>query len=188
MKNEITGIILAGGKSSRMGYDKGLAVVHGKKMIEQVYDVISAVTSSVMIIANTDAYNFLGLPVYEDIVKDKGPLGGIYTGLNYSATNDTIVVACDMPLLSIELINQLITLKENKEIVVPTLNGFMEPLCGYYNISILERLKVLIDGKPLPVHKVIQQFNYSTFAIEENPSLKVSDVTNVNSPDDLLKL
>ncbi len=80
MKN-YTGIILAGGKSSRMGTEKGLVEINHKKMIEYSIDQLKKVTENIIIISNTNKYNYLKYPVYEDLIKDIGPIGGIYTGL-----------------------------------------------------------------------------------------------------------
>src|SRR4051812_31899843 len=115
-ENEITGIILAGGKSSRMGYDKGLAVLNGSKMIDQVYASLKKVVDKVIIVSNTDSYNYLNVPVYQDLYKDKGPIGGIYTGLSHSTTEKNIIVACDMPFVTEAFLKQLSELCGNHQI------------------------------------------------------------------------
>ena len=91
---EITGIILAGGKSSRMGTDKGLLLLNGKPMVKYVIDVLSKVTSKIIIIANNDEYKQFGYKVYSDLIKDKGPVGGIYTAMNYTNSNTNICISC----------------------------------------------------------------------------------------------
>jgi molybdopterin-guanine dinucleotide biosynthesis protein A len=176
----ITGIILAGGKSSRMGYDKGLAIVNGKKMIEHVYASLIKVVDQVMIIANTDAYEYLQLPVFEDMYKDKGPVGGIYTGLFHSTTEKNLIVACDMPFITPQLLINLLEHSGSNQIVVSSLNNNLEPLCGYYKKEILEQLKELIEMDILPVHKAIQFFDHL--------ALKINDTTiftNINKPADI---
>ncbi len=83
---QATGIILAGGKSSRMGEDKGLVLLNGKPMIQYVIEALKGVVSDIIIISNNASYNKFGIPVYPDIIKDKGPVGGIFTGLHHSKT------------------------------------------------------------------------------------------------------
>lgn len=184
-KNELTGIILAGGKSSRMGYDKGLAIVNGKKMIEQVYAALSQVVDKVIIIANSDSYNYLNLPVYEDMYKEIGPIAGIYTGLSHSTTEKNLIVACDMPFVSPQLLSNILTHIGNNQIVVPTVNDNLEPLCGYYKKEILEELKEIIEMEVYPVHRVIEFFDHLALKINEEEMNTSTVFTNINKPEDI---
>jgi len=77
----ITGIILAGGKSSRMGKDKGWVLFRKKPLIDYAVELLGGICQSIVISANNSAYDKLGLPVYHDIIPDSGPMGGIYTCL-----------------------------------------------------------------------------------------------------------
>lgn len=184
-KNELTGIILAGGKSSRMGYDKGLAIVNGKKMIEKVYEALSQVVDKVIIIANSDSYDYLNLPVYEDIYKEIGPVAGIYTGLSHSTTEKNIIVACDMPFVSPQLLSNILDHIGNNQIVVPTVNDHLEPLCGFYKKEILEELKEIIEMEVYPVHRVIEFFDHLALKINEEEMNASTVFTNINKPEDI---
>lgn len=180
----ITGIILAGGKSSRMGYDKGLAETTTGKLIDLVIVVLKQVTNEIIIISNTDSYDYTNIPVYEDIIKDCGPLGGIYTGLFYSKTQDNIIIACDMPFVSVKLLTTIIHHKQNKQIVIPSVNNRLEPLCGYYKSEIKELLKEYLDKKNFSVHKVINDFDCLILPFDDT----AIEFTNINSPEDLQKI
>ena len=186
--NEVTGIILAGGKSSRMGYDKGLATVNGDKLIELVYGSLIKVVDKIIIISNTNSYDYLDVPVYKDMYKDKGPVAGIYTGLYHSTTQKNLVVACDMPFVTPELLTYLLEHVGNNQIVVPSLNSNIEPLCGYYNKNVLEQLKELIEMDVLPVHKVIAFFDHYALPIKEGDSIEQDVFTNINRPEDIQQL
>ncbi len=179
-KDLITGIILAGGKSSRMGFDKGLASMNGKKMIEHVYESLIQVVDKVIIISNTSSYDYLNLPVYEDIFKNKGPVGGIYTGLFHSTTEKNLIVACDMPFVTPQLLTYLLEHTGNNQIVVPSVNDTLEPLCGYYKKEILEQLQELIEMEVLPVHRVIEFFDHLTLTINDSTVF-----TNINKSEDI---
>ena len=98
-----TAIILAGGKSSRMGSDKGLVLLNGKPMISYIIEILKKMQIPIIIISNNENYKQFGLPVFADIIKEKGPLGGIYTGLKNSKTESNIIVSCDVPFYQIEL-------------------------------------------------------------------------------------
>ena len=89
---KIEAFILAGGKSSRMGADKGLIDLDGSPMIQSTIDVLELLDIPVNIIANNGAYIKLGQPIYEDILQDKGPLGGIYTALAKAKTDRVIIL------------------------------------------------------------------------------------------------
>lgn len=187
-KNELTGIILAGGKSSRMGYDKGLAIVNGKKMIEEVYAALSQVVDKVIIIANSNSYDYLNLPVYEDMYKEIGPVAGIYTGLSHSTTEKNLIVACDMPFITPQLLSNILEHAGSNQIVVPTVNDHLEPLCGFYKKEILEQLKEIIEMEVYPVHRVIEFFDHLALKINDQ-EMNVSTVfTNINKPEDIQQI
>jgi molybdopterin-guanine dinucleotide biosynthesis protein A len=183
-KLKITGIVLAGGKSSRMGYDKGLAKVGERKMIELVIQSLKKVCDEIIIISNTNAYNYLDIPVYVDLIKDCGPIGGIFTGLFHSQSDRNLIVACDMPFVSDKLLNTIIDNCENTKIVIPSINGQLEPLCGYYHKDIILKLKSFIDLNEYSVHKIIKHFAYKAIPFDSNSIL----LTNVNTPDELNKI
>ncbi len=187
-ENLVTGIILAGGKSSRMGFDKGLAIVSGKKIIEHLYESLLQVVDEVIIIANTNSYDYLKLPVFEDIYKEKGPVGGIYTGLFHSTTEKNLIVACDMPFVTPQLLTYLLEHSGSNQIVVPTVNDNLEPLCGYYKKEILEQLKELIEMDVLPVHKVIEFFDHLALKINDEEVSASTIFTNINKPEDIQQI
>ena len=99
-KKEMTAIILAGGKSSRMKQDKGLILLQGKMMIEHIIEKAKEVTESIIIITEDPAYLQFGLPCFADTFPGKGPLAGIYSGLLHSSTVKNLVLGCDTPFLS----------------------------------------------------------------------------------------
>ena len=90
---EIQAIILAGGESRRMGSDKGMLKKDGKPFVQSIIEAVKPLTARIMIISSNKDYKRFGYPVYEDIVKGKGPVGGIYTGLNHSRYEYNLVLA-----------------------------------------------------------------------------------------------
>ena len=134
-----TGIILAGGESSRMNYiDKGLIEIDGKACILHVIDAIKSEVDELLIISNNEAYKQFGYDVYPDIYFKKGPMGGLFTGLSHSKTDQNILVACDMPKLSSEIFQLLKEKSKEVDIVVPVTNGRFQPLCALYKKSLLK--------------------------------------------------
>ena len=107
-RNNITGFVLAGGKSSRMGKDKGLMLMNGTTMIEHSIRALTPLCTSIIIIANNNNYKNLGYQVYSDNIKDSGPLSGICTGLSLTKTNINFFTTCDSPFVNSELLSVLI--------------------------------------------------------------------------------
>ena len=99
-QKEITVIVLAGGKSSRMMKDKGLILFNDKTLIEHSIEKVKKVAAHIFIITTNSAYQQFGYPCIEDELKERGPLGGIFTGLVHSSTQKNLVIGCDMPFLS----------------------------------------------------------------------------------------
>ncbi len=115
-----SGIIVAGGASRRMGWDKAFIEFRGKPLIARVIDRVQAVCSETIIVANDrKAFGQYGLPVIEDAFPGKGSLGGIFTGLRAAREPFALAVACDMPFLDEQLLRYMISLAPGFDVVVP---------------------------------------------------------------------
>jgi len=145
MYKDITGILLAGGKSLRMGVNKSFLEYNGKYIIEHIHDKLKSLFEKVIIITNSPAeYEFLDSEMSEDIYKEKGPLGGIHTGLTCSTTDKNFIISCDVPLVSIELINYIIMQSGNAQITAVKADGHVQKLCGLYNKDCLNKIEDII--------------------------------------------
>ncbi|MBN2059318.1 MAG: molybdenum cofactor guanylyltransferase [Deltaproteobacteria bacterium] len=155
---DITGVILAGGKSLRFGKNKALAEFKGERLIERVVKMIGSVFKKVIIISNTPGdYKYLGIPIYEDMIKGLGPLGGIYTGLGRMNSEAGFFVACDMPFLNTRLIRYLVSVRDNCDAVVPKVDWMFEALHSIYSKRCLPYMKEMIDLKELQIIKVLDK-------------------------------
>jgi molybdopterin-guanine dinucleotide biosynthesis protein A len=144
--NEVTGIVLAGGRSKRMGEDKSLMRLNGKTMIEFSIDALKPLCSKVIISSKQSIYDFTGCQVWHDEIENQAPIIGIYSCLKRSETDVNIILSCDVPLISKELLEFLLANSADHEITVPIHdNGMIEPLCGIYKKSATGILKVCID-------------------------------------------
>ena len=148
MCDNITAIILAGGKSTRMGTNKSLLKIEDKTIIERLRDLLQSLFKEVIIITNEpDDYKFLGLPVYEDIYRYRGPLAGIHSGLKHSKTKLNFIISCDLPFMTKQMINYLIEYKTDKLITVAKADGFIQQLAGKYSRACLSPSeKILKEG------------------------------------------
>jgi molybdenum cofactor guanylyltransferase len=159
MNESVVGAVLAGGGSRRMGQDKAILPFRGKPLIQHVSDLLQSVFADVVIVSShRQIYPFLRVPVLTDIIPDCGPLGGIYTALVHGGDRCLFVAACDLPLISPELIRYILDFEIPKDVTpghlnpseeptakIPVQDERLHPLCGWYSancrISIEENLK-----------------------------------------------
>ena len=190
MYSDITGVILAGGKSSRMGVNKSFLKLGNQTIIERIAELMKSIFSEVLIITNTpDEYKFLNLPLYEDIYKWKGPLAGIHSALTHSQTEKIFVLSCDVPLMSKKMIEYIIEYKSDKPIVFCEAAGYHQPLVGVYSKNILSEIENIISNNEMSDKSFHQYLNSVTAQIihpEQLSFYKNEIFTNVNNPEDML--
>jgi molybdopterin-guanine dinucleotide biosynthesis protein A len=134
MYKDITGIILSGGKSSRMGRNKSLLKVGDTTVIERVRDLLKSIFQDVILITNDpEEYKFLGLTMFEDVYKHRGPLAGIHSGLVHSSTDVNYIISCDIPFMTQEMIKYLVDYKTDKKVTIAKAVGFIQQLAGKYS-------------------------------------------------------
>jgi len=142
----MTGIILAGGKSRRMKKNKVLLQIDKKLVIESIVEKLKIVFDDVVIIGNFSLdYRFSGVRLVKDIVSEKGPLGGIYTGLSVSQSKYSFICGCDMPFLNINLIQYMVRKKTDYNVLIPKYGDCFEPLHAMYSKSIIPVIKEKIE-------------------------------------------
>ena len=184
---KISTAILAGGKSSRMGMNKALIELNGKKMIEYVVSIARKISDEVVIIANTDAeYKFLNLPILPDKVKNIGPLGGIHAALCNVSTEQCLVLACDLPFLSIELLRFLLENANNCDIFAIQSQKGIEPLCAVYSKNCLPLIEQQIKNENYRLSSLIAKANSRIIKFDAGHSLYSAHVLkNINTQDDV---
>ena len=154
--SEVTGIVLAGGMSSRLGRNKALEPVGGRSLILRVLDRLSTVTDRAVAVVN-DARRAaeLGLPSWVRPVVDEypgtGSLGGIYTGLANADTDWGVVVACDMPFLNTGLLTLMLSKRQGSDVVVPVLDGRPEPTHAAYSRVCLPHIRRRLEAGELKI-------------------------------------
>jgi len=187
MKSDITGIILAGGKSRRMGEDKAFVSFSGRPLIETLIDKLSGVFKDLIIVTNTPhLYKGYGLETYTDLVKDKGPLAGIYTGLFYSKTAHSFIVACDMPFLNRDLIRFMLGKIDRYDIVVSRRRGRPEPLCAVYSKRCIKPIECQLHNNNLKITDLFPRVRTRIITAEETASCgaRDKDFVNINTRED----
>lgn len=147
-REEVTGIILAGGKSSRFGSNKALSRIEGERLIERLRKTVGSVTDRMMLITNTpEQYGFLNLESRKDLVPRCGPIGGIYTALRTAVTPLCLCVACDMPFIRPDFLEYMVRRSRGYDAVVPVRGGREEPLCAVYRKSCVPAIEDRIGAR-----------------------------------------
>jgi molybdenum cofactor guanylyltransferase len=186
MKN-LTGIILAGGKSNRMGKDKGFIKYAGKYLIEYPLEICRSICDEILISTGNREYERFGYPLIKDEYAGIGPIGGIYSALKRASNHQTILLPCDTPLLKKEMFELLLRNTNDADLVVPyTGESVMEPLCACYSKSLLPLMKNQIEIKDYKLHNLIEKARSKKIKIDDSygfyfPGLFV----NMNHSDDL---
>lgn len=183
-----TGVILAGGKSSRMGSDKGLINFKGKPMIQHIIDTLESMNVPIIIIANNDAYRDFGYPVFKDIIPEKGPIGGIYTALRHSDNDKNIVVSCDTPFVSNSLLQLLLDNSENQLVTIPEFEGQEHPLIGIYDKKAIDVFKTQLANDDLKLRTANKKLNVNVVSTTEIPKMMGRMFNNINTQQELKTL
>ena len=175
-------IILAGGKSSRMGQDKGLMFFRDKPMIESVIATAAKVSTDIMIVANDERYAQFGYKVVKDDFHEKGPLAGIYTGLHYSAFDYNLVLSCDIPFIHESVLEFLTESCAGYDVTVAVSEEKMHPLIGVYHKRCLPVIEQKLKQDTL---KVIGIFDQLKIRKVDMADFLPENFRNINSPLDL---
>ena len=159
----LSAAILAGGLSRRMGIDKAMIrlVPGGPTLIERVVAAVGAVADEVSLVANDDRLAFLGLPIVPDAYPGAGPLGGIYSGVAAARYEHCLVVACDMPFLSVPLLRAMATEPRDYDVLAPHLIVGENRQGG--GKSVFETLHAIYGRSTLPAMR--EQLDTGTFLI-----------------------
>ena len=188
---DLTGVIVAGGRSRRMGSDKALLPFRGEPLIAAVHAVLQPLCGEVLIVARNPApYAFLSARGVRDILAAEGPLIGIHAGLVASRSEWAIVVGCDMPLLQTGLLRYLIGLRGGWDAVVPQRSAGFEPLHALYARSCRRPIENAVAGGGRRVSAFFDTVRVRSVVTRElrrhDPELH--SLRNVNTPAELAAL
>jgi molybdopterin-guanine dinucleotide biosynthesis protein A len=185
----ITGVIQAGGRSTRMGgRPKALMELGGRRIIDRVAEVVREVADDVLIVTNTpELYAFLDLPMVPDAFPDHGSLGGIYSGLRAAAGDAAFTVACDMPFLMTEVARLVTGRAGEADVVVPRVGEQFETLHACYAKSCLGPIEAHLHAGQLKIVGFYDEMRVLTIAADEVARFRAPEIVfmNVNTPEEL---
>lgn len=173
------GFVLAGGRSSRMGRDKALLPLAGRTLVEHLAALVERAAGNVTVIAPPERYEALGFRVIADRVANQGPLGGVYTALSATSATWNLIVACDMPGITVDFLEDLFRAAEasKDDCVVPQTATGLDPLCAVYHRRCAAAAISSIDRKILKMHEFIATLQVLPYPVSNPAALE-----NINTP------
>ncbi len=185
--SEAAAIILAGGKSTRMGQNKALVRVKKHRMLEAIIRTLSGRFAEILVSANDNSYDDLNLRTVTDIFPGSGPLGGIHAGLKASGYNVNFVVACDMPFTDPGMAAYMVRQAEGYDAVVPRIGEYYQPLFAVYTKNCLGAIETQLTNKMYKIISFYPLVKIRYMGLDEISKFGDPDrmFFNVNTPHDL---
>lgn len=185
----VTGIILSGGKSIRMGQNKAFIKINGTPIIQRIHTLFKKLFKEIIIVTNEkELFSNFDAKIYSDIIPQKGALGGLYTGLFFSSFKHSFCVACDMPFLNESLITFLLNkIEDNLDVIVPQTEDGFHPLHAIYSKRCIKPIKKIIDENRYKIIELYPLVNVKIVNEKEFLSLdpKKESLININTPEEL---
>jgi len=176
-KNDITGIVLAGGKSSRMGLDKGLIKMNHQTFIEVVINAMKPLVGEIIIVSNNSDYDKYGCLRINDLIKDSGPIAGLYSGLCFSQSDYNLVLSCDIPFIKTDVLKYLFIDEYTKyDVVQLKSNKKTMPLIAIYHKKCLTTCLTLLRSNEKRLRTLVQKLNTKTITIDNALSQYVENI------------
>jgi molybdopterin-guanine dinucleotide biosynthesis protein A len=185
-----TAVVLAGGKSSRMGFDKAFLEIGGKTIIESIVEKLGKAFNDIVVVTNTPhKYEGLGARIVSDILKDSGPLGGIHSGLRVAKSRYAFIVACDMPMISLKYAGYMmdIVAKQLPDAVITCKGDWFEPFHSFYSTGLMPAIEDCVKSGAYKILDALEERNVVRVneekAREYSPDLRM--FFNINNLEDL---
>jgi molybdenum cofactor guanylyltransferase len=190
MITDVTGILLAGGKSRRMGEDKRFVSIGEHSLLERSRAVLCELFEQVCVVIAQDSPALLAeIPVVHDLVPDCGSLGGLYTGLRQATTRHIFLAACDMPFLQVRLVRYMVGFKEDADIVIASWESRLHPTHAVYSRRCLPVLEDMMHRHDMKIQNLIGDPSLCVRLIEESELRRIDPAGrsffNINTPSDL---
>jgi molybdopterin-guanine dinucleotide biosynthesis protein A len=187
----VTGLVLCGGRSRRMGRPKAFLPYQGTTIVEHILGTLRELFSEVFLVANEpEAYENLGVDVVKDILPYRGPLGGILSGLLVASHQYSFIIACDMPLVDRRLIREMTAGRHGNDVVVLSHKQGIEPLLGVYSKNCIKPLEESLFAGNLSVQDFLCGLKAQTFVSSFDGTTEdaLPPFFNVNTPQDYSRI
>lgn len=190
MNEAVSLILLAGGKSSRMGENKAFLSYEGQSFIERILENFQQADERIIVANDVALYQYPGVKTLQDIYPNRGPLCGLYTGLKLAKNSTCLVVTVDSPFITYDLMMYLASLSEGVDAVVPKVDGFHHPLCAVYNKSALKRIECAVEEDIRKVGLLLKRLDIRVVGEEELEVFGTPSqfFRNINTQEEYLKV
>jgi len=187
-----SGIILAGGKNTRMGQNKSFLSINGERLIDKTLNLYRQIFTDIIIVTNDPLsyIEFTDAAIATDIYRGKGPLGGIYTGLFYAKNDYAFVCPCDMPFLKKDFVDYLLAQNGKCDVIVPETAEGYQPLHAVYSRNCLPSIRRLILMDKLKITGFYRDMQVLPISEEQIRSFNEDGrlFQNLNTPEELEKV
>jgi molybdenum cofactor guanylyltransferase len=174
-RTSISGFILSGGKSRRMGTDKALLSFQGKSLLKHMINLIEPMCDRVVISGQNSDYTSFGVEMIADLYSNCGPIAGIFSALKYSVSDWNLIVSVDVPFVNDELFLSLISNIGDYDCIIPKTNSGVEPLIGLYHRQALPLIEKMLKSEDYRITNLLSKLNTQyldcTHLIEKYPRL-----------------
>ena len=150
---EFSGFVLAGGRSRRMGSNKALLPLAGRRLVDRAIDLLEPHVQEIFVVGPPEVFPLLHVPVHPDEVRQAGPLGGILTGLRHTRHERSLVLGVDLPFLNGDVLDRVLSASEGYDMTVPRIGEISETLCAVYSKRCITPIEALL----MAGHKSVQE-------------------------------
>jgi molybdopterin-guanine dinucleotide biosynthesis protein A len=179
-EQNFTGIILAGGKSERIGKDKRFIPLNGNYLIDYGIQTLSTIASGIIIASGKGQFTYKGFICIQDVPQIDGPIAGLISALRYIHTPYGIVLPCDMPLITYEVLKYLVSQVTNGiDVVVPIIDGNVQPLVGLYSKHLCNEMETFARSSRYSLAEFLNTRSNRVRYIQEDELTKFGIVKNI---------
>lgn len=170
-----------------MQTEKGLVDYNGKPFIQWVINAVKPFSDAIHLVTNNNDYSGFEYPLIEDIYKDKGPVGGIYSALKHSDSDHILILSCDIPNITTNVLKHYLLnhFQEDIDVMMLADNHKISPLIGIYSKSVLDGFETAIKTDKLKLMLVIKDYNFKTIEVTGDDK---NALVNINTKDELKTL
>lgn len=182
---QITGVILSGGQSTRMGTDKALIQINGKTLLENAIEICKSICNDIIISSNYQDHEKFGYKVVPDEIENCGPMGGIFSSLKESNTHWNFVISVDAAYVEPDFVKFIISEIGSFDAIVPAHNEGKEPLISLYNKNGLPKMLYHLESGNFKMHNLLSTLS-TKFVNSQNWVEKFPKIFfNLNRPSDI---
>ena len=190
-EKNIAGVLLAGGKSRRMGIDKRMLVVKGETLFNRALSVLVKIFQEIIVVVGQDNFSLKSerVRVVQDVIPNRAAAGGLYTGLLYAESPRVFAVACDMPFLNPVAVKYLVSISDKFDLTLVELRRGLQTMHGIYSKGCLSILEEMVKGENLRLQDLGNEASLLVRKVSESEILpydpNLLSFMNLNSPADL---